>query len=229
PNVIDGELVLAEEYYANQPKVNHYMKTFAQALRKRYPDVFLVGEAASANIDLAVNYSDPANEACDAVITFRYFPEEDDRKDHRLPFTMQSGKLDIKAFKETMVEWQSKLADFGGPTLYWNNHDMARAVSRFGDSVNYRDNSSKMLATLMYLQKGIPFILNGEEIGMKNLEIPTIHDFAAPEAKGFYEKALALGYSHEHILQELNATSKDASRGAMQWDATPSAGFSETS
>ncbi|MEG0442761.1 MAG: alpha-glucosidase [Carnobacterium sp.] len=229
PNVIDGELVLAEEYYANQPKVNHYMKTFAQALRERHPDVYLVGEAASANIDLAVNYSDPANEACDAVITFRYFPEEDARKDSRLPLTMQSGKLDIKAFKETMVEWQSKLADFGGPTLYWNNHDMARAVSRFGDSVNYRDNSSKMLATLMYLQKGMPFILNGEEIGMKNLEIPTIHDFAAPEAKGFYEKALSLGYSHEHILRELNATSKDASRGVMQWDDTSFAGFSEVS
>lgn len=226
PNIVDGQIVLAEEYYANLPKVNHYMKNFAQALRKQYPDVFLVGEAASANIDLAVNYSDPLNKACDAVITFRYFSEDNTKKDVRLPLTMQSGKLDLKAFKAIMSEWQDRLGDFGGPTLYWNNHDMARAVSRFGDVIHYRDNSNKMLATLMYLQKGIPFILNGEEIGMKNLEIPTIDKFEAPEAKGFYEKALALGYSKEHILRELNATSKDASRGVMQWDDSVFAGFS---
>ncbi|SEL11188.1 alpha-glucosidase [Carnobacterium iners] len=226
PTAVDGELVLAENYYANLPKVNEYMKIFAQALRTRYPDVFLVGEASSATIDLAVNYSDPANEACDAVITFRYFPEDETQKDARLPMSMQSGNLDIKQFKETMVEWQECLADFGGPTLYWNNHDMARAVSRFGDAIQYRENSSKMLATLMYLQKGMPFILNGEEIGMKNLEINTIEGFFAPEAKVFYQKAYDLGYRSDHILKELNATSKDASRGVMQWDNTQFAGFS---
>ncbi|WP_051912451.1 glycoside hydrolase family 13 protein [Carnobacterium funditum] len=228
PSTVDGELVLAENYYANLPKVNEYMKTFAQALRSQYPDVFLVGEAASATIDLAVNYSDPVNEACDAVITFRYFPEDETQKDARLPMSMQSGNLDIKKFKETMVEWQERLADFGGPTLYWNNHDMARAVSRFGDAVHYRENSSKMLATLMYLQKGIPFILNGEEIGMKNLEIKAIENFFAPEAKVFYKKAYDLGYRSDYILKELNSTSKDASRGVMQWDNSTFAGFSST-
>ena len=228
PATIDGELVLAENYYANLPKVHDYMKTFAQALRKHYPDVFLVGEAASATIDLAVNYSDPANEGCDAVITFRYFTEDETQKDSRLPLSMQSGNLDIKQFKRTMVEWQARLADFGGPTLYWNNHDMARAVSRFGDAVHHRENSSKMLATLMYLQKGIPFILNGEEIGMKNLEIKAIENFFAPEANLFYNKAVDLGYRTDFILQELNATSKDASRGVMQWDRSEFAGFSST-
>ena len=225
-NAPSGQLVLAENYYAHLPKVNDYMKTFAQALRNEYPAVFLVGEAASATIDLAVNYSDPKNEACNAVITFRYFSEDETQKDRRLPMQMQSGHLDIEQFKETMVEWQASLADFGGPTLYWNNHDMARAVSRFGDDSQYRKESSKMLATLMYLQKGIPFILNGEEIGMKNLEIKTIENFFAPEAKLFYEKAYDLGYRPDYILKELNATSKDASRGVMQWDTSPHAGFS---
>ncbi|MGB6178911.1 glycoside hydrolase family 13 protein [Carnobacterium sp.] len=228
PTTKDGELVLAENYYANLPKVNDYMKRFAQALRSRYPDVFLVGEAASATIDLAVNYSDPANEGCDAVITFRYFTEDETQKDIRLPLSMQSGSLDIKKFKKTMVEWQERLSDFGGPTLYWNNHDMARAVSRFGDATHYRENSSKMLATLMYLQKGIPFILNGEELGMKNLEINAIEHFFAPEATVFYEKAYHLGYRKEYILKELNATSKDASRGVMQWNDSQFAGFSTT-
>jgi alpha-glucosidase len=83
-----------------------------------------------------------------------------------------------------------------------------------------------MLATLMYLQKGIPFILNGEEIGMKNLEIKAIENFFAPEAQLFYEKAYDLGYRSDYILKELNATSKDASRGVMQWDESAFAGFS---
>lgn len=224
--VVPGELVLAEEQYANLPNVNHYLRNFAQALREKHPDVFLVGEAASASVDLAVNYTDPRNEACDAVITFRYFPENEDNKDQRLPLNMQKGKLDLKRFKETMQEWQAKMDPVGGPTLYWNNHDMARAVSRFGNSIKCRENSAKMLAASMYLQKGIPFILNGEEIGIKNLEMQNLEQFNAPEAKGFFEKALSLGYSKAAALELLNATSKDASRGAMQWDQSDFAGFS---
>src|SRR5699024_8579146 len=113
------------------------------------------------------------------------------------------------------------------PTLYWNNHDMARVVSRVGDDHIYRDNSAKMLATLMYLQKGIPVIYNGEEIGMKNLYIDNIEDFNSPEADDFYKKALEYGYTREWVLHNMRETSKDAGRGAMQWNDSEFAGFSE--
>lgn len=220
------EIVLAENYYANLPKVIDYMKEFSQRIRKNYPDVFLVGEAASASLELAKKYTDPADEVCDSVITFRYFPEIEHSKDERLPLSLQHGKLDLEKFKQTMSEWQKGLATIGGPILYWNNHDMARAVSRFGEVEQYRDNSSKMLATLMYLQKGIPFLLNGEEIGMKNLEIERIEQFALPGADLFYQQALDLGYPKEFALEQLNARSKDVSRGVMQWDNSKYAGFS---
>lgn len=221
-----NEIVLAENYYANLPKVIDYMKEFSQRIRKDYPNVFLVGEAASASIDLAKQYTDPINAVCDSVITFRYFPETEQLKDERLPLNMQHGKLDLKKFKQIMAEWQKELAPIGGPVLYWNNHDMARAVSRFGDDEQHRDNSSKMLATLMYLQKGIPFLLNGEEIGMKNLTIETIENFSLPGADLFYQIALDLGHSKEFALEHLNARSKDVSRGIMQWDNSNFAGFS---
>lgn len=222
----DGEIVLAEKYYANLENVTDYIADVARVLRKKKPDIFVLGEAASADVEMARRYSDPKNEACDTVVTFKFFPLENTQKDPRLPSDMQSEQLDIPAFKKTMAEFQEGLADIGGPTLFWNNHDMARMVSRFGDVEKNRDNSTKMLATLMYLQKGIPILLNGEEIGMKNLERHSIADFDKPKELFFIEKALELGYSEEFILYQLNAKSINASRGVMQWDTKDYAGFS---
>lgn len=222
-----GEIALAEQYYSNLPKVNQYMKLFTQKLREHYPDVFILGEAASANVELARSYCDPDEGGCNSVITFTYFTVDHGIKDHRLNGTMQKAPLLYGAFKENMQKWQAEMADVGGPTLYWNNHDMPRVVSNFGDPGLYRDNSAKMLATLMYLQKGIPIIYYGEEIGMKNLHVESMQEFRSPEAQEFYQKALRLGYDQAWALQNLQATSKDTSRGAMQWDNSPYAGFSK--
>src|SRR5699024_10036901 len=153
-------------------------------------------------------------------------PMDESQKDPRLPADMQIEKLDIPAFKKTMSEFQEGLSDNGGPTLYWNNHDMARMVSRFGSKEKERDNGTKMLAILMYLQKGIPVLLNGEEIGMKNLERDSLDDFKKMKEIYFIEKAQSLGYSDEFIIEQLNARSINASRGVMQWDTGEYAGFS---
>ncbi|UJF15214.1 alpha-glucosidase [Jeotgalibaca sp. MA1X17-3] len=224
----EGEIGLAEQYYSNLPKVNTYMKQFTTELRERYPYVYILGEAASADVNLARSYCDPEEGGCNSVITFRYFTMDEDSKDPRLNSNLQKSSLLYSAFKDNMEEWQSVMADVGGPTLYWNNHDIPRAISRLGDSEIYRNNSAKMLATLMYLQKGIPIIYYGEEIGMKNLYMDDIEDFHAPEAKSFYEKALKLDYNKEWALYNLRESSKDASRGVMQWDDREFAGFSGT-
>lgn len=222
----EGEIVLAEEYYSNLEKVTDYIAEMAKTLRRKKEDIFILGEAASADVKKAREYSDPANGACDTVVTFRFFPMDDSQKDARLPSDMQIEKLDIPAFKKTMSEFQEGLSDIGGPTLYWNNHDMARMVSRFGSTEKERDNSTKMLATLMYLQKGIPILLNGEEIGMKNLERDSLDDFKKMKEIYFIEKAQSLGYSDDFIIEQLNARSINASRGVMQWDTSDYAGFS---
>ncbi|WP_156295312.1 alpha-glucosidase [Jeotgalibaca dankookensis] len=221
-----GEMDVAEEYFANLPKVNQYMKRFTTTLREHFPDIYILGEAASANVELARAYCDPDEGGCNSVITFRYFTMDDSTKDKRLNSNLQDTNLLYGAFKHNMDQWQHAMSDVGGPTLYWSNHDMGRVVTRIGDDHVFRDNSAKMLATLMYLQKGIPVIYNGEEIGMKNLEIDDIEDFNAPEAKSFYKKALDLGYTREWVLHNLRQTSKDASRGGMQWNDSEFAGFS---
>ena len=225
-SIDNREIVSAQEINKNLPNIKNYIQDLTSALRKVNPDVFILGEAASADADLAVNYTDPENDMCDAIISFMLFPEDHSVKDVRLPLNMQHSVLDIKEFKHTMTEWQNKLDPFGGPALYWNNHDMARAVSRFGDEKHYRDNSSKMLATLMYLKKGIPFIYYGEELGMCNLNRTNPRNFETPGAAAFYAKSKDLGYTEEHILMELNATARDVSRGTMQWDNSEYAGFS---
>ncbi|WP_373471394.1 glycoside hydrolase family 13 protein [Carnobacterium alterfunditum] len=220
------ELVSAQKINAFLPNIKNYVQKLTMDLRKVKKDVFILGEAASADVDLAFEYANPESNMCDAVVSFLIFPEDEAMKDPRLPFNMQSSRLDRKAFKKIMNDWQTKMNPTGGPVLYWSNHDMPRAVSRFGNVEQYRDNSSKMLATLMYLQHGIPFIYNGEEIGMRNLQCADHHIFDTPGAIPFYEKAKQLGYSEEHILKELNHTGRDVSRGAMQWDASRFAGFS---
>lgn len=223
----EGDIVLAEKYYANLENVTDYIADMARVLRRKKPDIFILGEAASADVEMARRYSDPKNEACDAVVTFRFFPLNDAHKDPRLPMDMQIDKLDLPAFKRTMVEFQEGLADIGGPTLFWNNHDMPRMVSRFGDVEKDRDNSTKMLATMMYLQKGIPVLLNGEEIGMKDMERYSLSEFTKPKEKFFIEKSLELGYREDFILHQLNENSINASRGVMQWGTSEYAGFSK--
>ena len=220
------ELVSAQKINAFLPNIKNYVQNLSMDLRKVKKDIFILGEAASADVDLAFQYTHPENDMCNAVVSFLIFPEDETMKDPRLPFNMQSSRLNKKAFKEVMSAWQDKMDPFGGPVLYWNNHDMSRVVSRFGNVEQFRDNSSKMLATLMYLQKGIPFIFNGEEIGMRNLHYNDRNHFDTPGAVPFYEKAKQLGYSEEHILKELNHTGRDVSRGAMQWDNATFAGFS---
>ncbi|MCQ9210696.1 glycoside hydrolase family 13 protein [Granulicatella seriolae] len=224
----EGEIGLAEHFYAHQPSVNGYMKDWADALRQEYPDIFIVGEASSSSPELGLWYTDPYQGGCNSVITFRYFTDDESLKDHRLPSNLQESKLEINSFKQIISAWQYTMMHRGGPTLYWNNHDLARAVSRFGnENPEFRQQSAKMLAILMYLQKGIPIIMNGEEIGMRNLQFHSLTELEAPETNAFIEKARRLGYSDEGILKNLQATIKDSSRGVMQWDDSEYAGFSE--
>ena len=154
----EGEIALAEQYYANLPMVNQYMQIYTTTLREHFPDIYMLGEAASADVELARSYCDPNQGGCNSVITFRYFTMDEESKDPRLNGNMQATNLLYQPFKENMDQWQHAMNDVGGPTLYWSNHDMARTVSRIGNDHVYRDNSAKMLATLMSLQKGIPVI-----------------------------------------------------------------------
>lgn len=229
PDTPEGEPAIAEEYYANLPKVQEYLAEFIGELRKIKPDIFILGEAASATSELAKEYTDTNRNQCDTVVSFRYFPERVVEKNDKVPESLLTKELDVSAFKGTMAEWQEALAGERYPTLYWNNHDMPRLVSRFGNDDTYRDESAKMLATVMYLMRGLPVLLYGEEIGMKNLVSHDVSDFQAPEAVSYYKDMLAKGINSKEALARLSSVNKEASRGGMQWTKEANAGFSTVS
>lgn len=223
---VDEDPVIAEQYYANLPLVHQYMKEFSETLKEEFPHLFLVGEASSSDVQTAIDYMSPDSHECDSVITFRYFEEQDDPEYPELPTRFQRKTMAWSQFASIMDEWQEKMGAVGFPTLYWNNHDMARLVNRFGD-IDERDASQKCLATLMYLQKGIPVLLYGEEIGMKNYHATSIDDIEEAEGREFYEEALAYGLSEAEVLHMMENHTRNASRGSMQWTSGSYAGFSD--
>lgn len=217
--------VVAEPFFANLPNVKTWLQPFSQRIKQQFPHAFLLGEAASANVNLAVTYTEKANQLMDSVITFRYFTEDESHLDPAISGQFQPKPLDVTAFKQTQVVWQQTLAAVSKPTLYWNNHDMARVATRYVTAGEAHDVQAKSLAMMMYLQRGIPIIYYGEELGMQNLQFSQIDQFNDQAATDFTQQAQVAGYSEADALHMLSQTHKLPARGGMQWDESAHAGF----
>lgn len=221
----DGDYVIAEPCYAHLPRVHEFIRKFNHAIHKINPNILLIGEAASADSELAKLYTDPENEEFDCIISFQQLEPELLHEDAELPKNWQIGHLNLANFKKTMKQWQEDLYEHGWSALFWNNHDMPRLLTRFGDT-RYPRESATMLATLMYLQRGMPIIYQGEEIGMTNLRLSEINDYNDSGIEYFVKKARGLGYTTSEILNRVHSCSRQTSRGAMQWSKGLNAGFS---
>jgi oligo-1,6-glucosidase/alpha-glucosidase len=221
------EFVISEPCYANLPKVHAFIREFSRQMKRVKPDCLLIGEAASADVELAKRYTKQSREECDCVISFKHLDAITCRGDTGLPKEWQEEHFDLKSFQKIMKHWQKELYREGWPALFLNNHDMPRMLSRFGDPDRYRNESAKMLATLMYLHWGMPFIFQGEEIGMTNLELEQVDDYHDSILSASASRLLKLGYSYEQMMHRVHSRSKHTSRGAMHWDTTSFSGFSE--
>lgn len=221
----NGDYVIAEPCYAHLPRVHEFIREFNHAVHKINPDSLLIGEAASADSERATLYTAPENEEFDCIISFEQLEPELLHEDAELPKNWQIGHLNLANFKKTMKQWQEDLYEHGWSALFWNNHDMPRLLTRFGDT-RYPMESATMLATLMYLQRGMPIIYQGEEIGMTNLRLSEINDYNDSGIEGFVKKARGLGYTTSEILNRVHSCSRQTSRGAMQWSKGLNAGFS---
>jgi oligo-1,6-glucosidase len=141
------------------------------------------------------------------------------------------GKWDVRplrlsALKESLGRWQAALGERGWNSLYWDNHDQPRAVSRFGsDDPAYRELSAKLLGTVLHLQRGTPYVYQGQELGMTNVPFASIEDFRDIESLNHYRQAVADGEDPDRLLAALRAISRDNARTPMQWDDGPHAGF----
>jgi oligo-1,6-glucosidase len=165
-------------------------------------------------------FTDPARAEVDMVFQFEHVG-----LDHGTS-KWDVHPLRMRDLKASFGRWQTGLAGVGWNSLYWDNHDQPRAVSRFGDdSPRYRRDSATCLATLLHLHRGTPYVYQGQELGMANYPFRTLEDFADIESLNHYVHAVSGGVDAEHVLTALRKMSRDNARTPVQWDASPSAGF----
>ena len=219
----DKEPVIAEPFFANLPQVQKWMRPFCEEIKQDYPDALLLGEAASANVNLAVDYTNKDNHLMDSVITFRYFTEDQSKIDSSFLSNYQPKQLDWVKFKQNQTIWQQTLSGISKPTLYWNNRDMAGLATRSAKN----DTQARSLAMLMYLQCGIPIIYYGEELGMRNLQFENVNDFQDDTVKEFVKSAEKAGVTSKEALLMASKTHKLPARGPMPWDNERNNGFTD--
>ena len=185
-------------------------------------DVLTVGEAWSTTPEIAKLYSDPARHELSMVFQFEHITTG---------WHPQHGKwepqpFDLIKLKKVFTKWQTELADSGWNSLFWDNHDLPRAVSKYGDPGKYRVASAKMLATALHFLKGTPYVYQGEEIGMTNVRFDSIDDYQDIESLNLYYERTATGVPHEQMMAGIYENGRDNARTPMQWNSAVNAGFS---
>ncbi|MRN53116.1 glycoside hydrolase family 13 protein [Paenibacillus monticola] len=215
-----GELAGGGEYYMNGPRVHEYLHEMNQQVLSKY-NIMTVGETPGATVEDAIAYTDEDREELQMVFQFEHMDVD----------SGPGGKWDVTPWSLTQLrdilhKWQIGLAEKGWNSLYLNNHDQPRMVSRFGNDGQYRVISAKMLATLLHTLKGTPYIYQGEEIGMTNVKFPLLEDYQDIETHNMYrEKVTDGGADHATILNAIHIKGRDNARTPMQWDASTNAGF----
>ncbi|WP_342439152.1 alpha-glucosidase [Paenibacillus sp. FSL L8-0436] len=217
-----GELAGGGEYFMNGPRVHEYLQEMNREVLSKY-EVMTVGETPGASVEDAILYTAEDRQELQMVFQFEHMDVD----------SGPGGKWDVtpwslKGLRDILHKWQVGLAERGWNSLYLNNHDQPRMVSRFGNDGEYRVLSAKMLATLLHTLKGTPYIYQGEEIGMTNVKFPVLEDYKDIEILNMYrEKVTEGGAEHETILQAIHTKGRDNARTPMQWDASANAGFTQ--
>lgn len=183
-------------------------------------ELVTVGEAWSATPDSAKLYSNPDGSELSMVFQFEHIkldrmPGRENRALVPLPFLQ---------FKQVLSRWQTELYGKGWNSLFWENHDLPRCVSRWGDDGTYRDECAKMLAVLLFGMQGTPYIYQGQELGMTNVDY-ALEDYRDIGVLNHIQEMRTDGFSEEEILYSLHTTSRDNARTPMQWSTTENAGF----
>lgn len=188
-------------------------------------DCVTVGEAWSATPEDALLYSGSDREELSMVFQFDHIKQFWDEHAGK----WRSKPFELRAFKAVIDKWQTALAKDGWNSLFWSNHDLPRAVSKFGDEGEFRVASAKMLATALHCLKGTPYIYQGEEIGMTNVRFEAIEDYRDIESLNLYHERLAEGVTHDEMMAGIYANGRDNARTPMQWDSSPNSGFTRGS
>ncbi len=185
-------------------------------------NVLTVGECWSATPGSALLYSGRDRHELSMVFQFEHVTQQWDETFGK----WRSKPFDLVKLKSVLSKWQYALSDDGWNALFWGNHDLPRAISKYGDAKGYPVQSGKMLATVLHLLKGTPFVYQGEEIGMTNVPFTRIEQYRDIETLNMHRLHLDAGLSPEEFIKGANENGRDNARTPMQWSAAPYGGFS---
>jgi oligo-1,6-glucosidase len=211
-----------EPYFICGPRIHEFLaEMHCEVFAGRPNRPLTVAEMPGVSVPQARLFTDPLRREVDMVFQFEHMELDRDPDD---PWHLH--KLDLRELKRCLGRWQEGLADVGWNSLYWNNHDQPRVVSRFGDDGRYRVPSATALGTVLHLHRGTPYVYQGEELGMTNAPFAGVEDFRDISALGNYLQAVEVeGRPVDDVLAVLRAHGRDNARTPMQWDASPQAGF----
>ncbi|GGA84454.1 alpha,alpha-phosphotrehalase [Ornithinibacillus halotolerans] len=217
PDDYEGD---GRRYYTDGPRVHEYLNELNQSAFSPY-QMMTVGEMSSTTIDDCILYTRPDRDELSMTFQFHHL-----KVDYPNGEKWTKAPFDFVQLKKILSDWQVGMHEGGGwNALFWCNHDQPRVVSRFGDDNKYRVESAKMLATVIHMMKGTPYIYQGEEIGMTNPNFERIEDYRDVESINAYKLLLKEGKTEEEILEILKQKSRDNARTPMQWSAEDNAGF----
>lgn len=205
----------------NGPKLHEYLREMNEKSFGKH-DLLTVGETWGATPEVAKLYSNPSRNELSMVFQFEHISL--DKIPGKRKWDLKP--LDLRDLKRVLSKWQTELDGEGWNSLFWNNHDLPRIVSRWGNDKEYRVESAKMLATLLHGMKGTPYIYQGEELGMTNIRFESIDMYDDIEIHNMYKERIAQGYKHEEIMESIYAKGRDNARTPMQWDDSEFGGFS---
>ncbi len=207
--------------YTDKPIVHDYLHMMNEATFGEDDSFITVGEMSSTTIENCVLYSAPERHELSMAFNFHHLKVDyaDGQKWTIHPF-------DFEALKRLFHTWGREMNDHGGwSALFWNNHDQPRALNRFIDVKNFRQEGAMMLAASIHLSRGTPYIYMGEEIGMLDPDYDTIEDYVDVESLNAFEMLRGEGKTEQAAFRIIQAKSRDNSRTPMQWDDSSNAGF----
>ena len=217
---VDDHEGVGKKYYTDGPKVHDYLREINENTFGKYDGMVTVGEMSATSLENCIGYSNPDNHEINMAFNFHHLKVDykDKEKWTLMPF-------DFMELKQLFNTWEVGLQEHNGwNALFWNCHDQPRSISRFGNDTKYHDESAKMLAAAIHLQRGTPYIYQGEEIGMTNAYFTDISQYRDVESINYYHILKDQGMAEEDIHKILQAKSRDNARTPMQW--TKEGGFS---
>ena len=213
---------MMENIYANGPRIHEFLKEMNKKVFSKY-DVVTVGEGPGVNLKTGLNYVDESEQELNMVFHFDHL-----QIDFGPEGKFDPQPIDFIKFKKVFSDWDLYLKNKGWNSIFLGNHDFSRIVSRFGNDKKYRNQSAKLLATLLMTLRGTPYVYQGDEIGMTNIKYPSIDYYDDIETRNAWKEAEEQGKDMDIFLKAVHRQSRDNARTPLQWDNSSFAGFSNT-